>query len=213
MPTSYREKARSGIMQIVMIYVGFSAFWIYASDSLLTNLTSDPVMIKRFSIVKGFGFIMVTALLIYLLLMKYVNELLKSYEDINLKNARLNHALIVANAGFYELNCKTGSAIVSRGYFTMLGYDAEKPELTLEWWEKNLHADDRYSAVKLLNECLSGDRAEYKIAYRLRTKSGGWKWIESTGQVVQYDETDHKPLIMIGMHADIDERKKALEKV
>ncbi|GAM11091.1 putative diguanylate cyclase [Geobacter sp. OR-1] len=210
MTVTYSEKAKLGVFQIVLIYLCFSTLWIYFSDSILSVLTQDPATIKRISIAKGMLFLIITAILLYTLLLRYAQELINSYDEIQISHNRLNHALIAANQGFFELNLATGEAFVSKCYLTMLGYDTDKPVPTLEWWQESLHPDDRDHAIKVLNECLSGSKSEYRICYRLRTKSGEWKWIESSGQIIQYG-TDNKPQIMIGMHSDIDERKKVLK--
>ena len=209
---SFEEKLKLGVLQIVFVYAGFSALWIYCSDSVMTMITQDPFMLKRLSIIKGMLFILVTAIFLYALLLRYVNELLKSYDELRKGTIRLERALTVANQGFYELDIKSGVATVSNCYWSMLGYTGAKPVADIDWWQNSLHPDDRDNAVSVLQECISGKRSEYKMCYRLKTKSGEWKWIESAGQVVQYGD-DQKPLIMIGMHTDLDDRKKTLENV
>lgn len=174
-------------------------------------VTQDPATIKTIAIVKGIFFILITAILLLSLLMKYAEELVNSFEDLSRSNSRLNHALIVSNQGFYELNLKTGEAVVSKCYWTMLGYESGDCKASTDWWEESLHPADRDHVIKTLEECRIGERTEYRIYYRLKTRSGEWKWIESAGQVVQYG-SDNKPLILIGMHSDIDERKMALER-
>lgn len=209
---SFEEKLKIGVLRTVVIYVIFSALWVYSSDSVVATVTQDPQLIKRLSMIKGMLFIVISGILLYSLLMRYARELLKSYEELRKGTMRLERALSVSNQGFYELNVKTGQAIVSPCYWTMLGYEGKKPHVDLEWWQKSLHPDDRDHALSVLNDCVSGQKAEYKISYRMETKSGEWKWIESVGQIVQYDE-DKAPLIMIGMHTDLDGKKKAIEGV
>ena len=46
----------------------------------------------------------------------------------------------------------------------------------------------------------------------MRTKTGGWKWIQSAGKVSQWDDAG-KPLRMLGTQRDITERKQADEEL
>jgi PAS domain S-box-containing protein len=205
---SYQNNAKAGIVKIVLIYLFFSIVWVCFSDMLVLMVTQNPAVITKIAIAKGVLFIVITAILLLSLLTKYAEELVASYDDLELRNQRYNRALMVANQGFFELNFKTGEAIVSRCYWTMLGYNAGKHSATLDWWHESLHPDDRDHAVSVLQQCRDGNESEYRICYRIKTREGEWKWIESAGQVVQYD-MDGKPLTLIGMHSDIDDRMKA----
>jgi len=55
---------------------------------------------------------------------------------------------------------------------------------------------------------LEGRTDRYEDEYRVRTRSGEWKWILSRGKVVERDR-DGKPLRMVGTYRDITERKLA----
>lgn len=205
MPSSYRDNAKMGVVKIVLIYLFISILWVSFSDMLVLMVTKTPSVITKISIVKGVAFIVITAMILLSLLTKYADELISSYEELAIINQRCNRALMAANQGFFELNLKTGEAIVSKFYRTMLGYDSGKLNATVDWWVESLHPDDLEHALGVLNKCREGFESEYRICYRIKTLEGDWKWIESAGQVVQYD-TDGKPLTLIGMHTDIDER-------
>lgn len=59
-------------IRIVAIYSLFGSLWIYLSDSVLGWLVGDPAIITRLSIYKGWLFIALTALLLYVLIARYV---------------------------------------------------------------------------------------------------------------------------------------------
>ena len=56
------------ILRIVLPYVLFAGLWILWSDRLLGTLFSDPASLTRWSIYKGWAFVLVTALLLSYLL-------------------------------------------------------------------------------------------------------------------------------------------------
>lgn len=66
MPSFLRHRlAPSGI---ALLYAGFAALWIIASDGLLNLVTTDPALMGRINTIKGLAFVIVTAGLFYLLL-------------------------------------------------------------------------------------------------------------------------------------------------
>jgi len=62
-PSVSRKAAR-----VAGAYLVFATLWIFASDRLLTLALSDPELLTRISTAKGFAFVAVTSLLLYLLL-------------------------------------------------------------------------------------------------------------------------------------------------
>jgi two-component system cell cycle sensor histidine kinase/response regulator CckA len=123
---------------------------------------------------------------------------------------RLRLALAGANQGLYDLNLQTGRAIVTAEYARMLGYEPDELDFTADWWREQMHPDDREMASRTMAECVRGERTEYRIEYRLRTKAGDWKWILSIGKVVKRDSKG-RPLRMLGTHTDMTERVRAEE--
>ncbi len=63
-----------------MIYAAFASLWILVSDSVVSLLFSDPTVINRVSIVKGWLFVVVTALLLYGLIRRMQNQARKIAE-------------------------------------------------------------------------------------------------------------------------------------
>lgn len=121
-------------------------------------------------------------------------------------------ALEATSDGVWDWNMQTGRIITCPSYFTMLGYDPSDfdtsyPEVVTSYDEfiGMVHNDDRDHILRVFNE-YSGDSAE--IAFRMKTKTGGWKWILKRGRVVERNERGD-PLRMIGTHIDIDESRKA----
>jgi len=79
-------------------------------------------------------------------------------------------------------------------------------------WESLLHPDDKETALRDLNEYIRINHGHFKEEFRLKTKSGDWKWVQSQGKIVEWSD-DGEPLLMLGCHIDIDERKKNEEQL
>lgn len=67
MPTSREstEYSAASAKRIILIYAAFASFWVLVSDYLVSKLFSDPLVISRISLAKGWLFVAVTALLLY----------------------------------------------------------------------------------------------------------------------------------------------------
>jgi PAS domain S-box-containing protein len=130
--------------------------------------------------------------------------------EANLRDSeeRLRLALTAANQGLYDLDLKTGAAIVSPEYATMLGYNPAEFQETNAKWIERLHPDDLERTANVYLAYVAGEIADYKVEFRQRTQQGTWKWILSIGKIVAWDESG-QPLRMLGTHTDIDERKCA----
>ena len=125
---------------------------------------------------------------------------------------RLALALAAANQGIYDLNVQTGQTIVSPEYATMLGYDPETFKETHSAWIARLHPDDHDRVAAIYQDYIAGRLPEYRVEFRQKTRSGGWKWILSLGKLIGRD-AEGRPLRMLGTHTDITERKAVEEQL
>lgn len=71
----------SAATKIILIYAAFSSLWILVSDHIVASLFSDPITISRISVVKGWLFVAVTALLLHGLIRRMQIQAQKSFES------------------------------------------------------------------------------------------------------------------------------------
>ncbi len=147
-------------------------------------------------------------------LLQEMSERKQTEEALLITEERLSLALKASGQGIYDLDLRTGEAIVTPEYALMLGYDpAEFNETNAKWIER-LHPDDKEPVAAVYRAYVKGEIPEYKVEFRQQTKDGNWKWILSLGKIMEFD-ADGNPVRMIGTHTDITERKrieKALER-
>ncbi len=138
----------------------------------------------------------------------------KKHSEIALRESeeRLRLALSSANQGLYDLNIQTGDAIVSDEYAAMLGYNPRTFKETNAKWLKRVHPDDAEITRQQYLAYTNGDIPQYHVEFRQRTKSGDWKWILSSGKVVEWDDKG-KPVRMLGTQTDITDRKISEEEL
>lgn len=128
-------------------------------------------------------------------------------KELQISEERLRLSMRAAHQGFYDLDVKTGRAIVNEEYATMLGYDPVIFKETKAAWLQRLHPDDRKAVEKTCQSYLAGELPEYRMEYRQACVNGAWKWILSVGNIVERDSSG-APLRMLGTHTDIDHLKQ-----
>src|ERR687892_855604 len=74
----------SGPLKIVGLYLLIGALWIVFSAQLAAKITTDPVLLTKISLYQDWGFIFVTALLLYWLIRRHTIVLLGSEEQLRL---------------------------------------------------------------------------------------------------------------------------------
>ena len=95
----------------------------------------------------------------------------------------------------------------------MIGYTDENDfPNKLESWSDLLHPDDKEAVLKEFNDTIadfSGER-NYDVEYRLRVKSGEWRWFHAIGRLLRYE--NGSPMSYVGMFVDITDQKKDHDK-
>ncbi|MGA2477182.1 MAG: PAS domain S-box protein [Spirochaetia bacterium] len=88
MERACRGKNRRSALRIVGIYAAFAAVWIYFSDNALTWLSMEPSVMVRISVLKGFLYILVTAVLLYQLISRRISQSLREEAAASRSEAR-----------------------------------------------------------------------------------------------------------------------------
>ncbi len=110
---------------------------------------------------------------------------------------RLRLALRAANQGIYDLDLRSGEAVVSDEYASMLGYDPATFRETNQKWIERLHPGDSQRVAAIFRDYAERRLPEYRVEFRQRCADGTWKWILSLGSAVEWDEAG-LPVRMVG---------------
>lgn len=137
-----------------------------------------------------------------------VSERRRAERALRESQQRLELALIGADQGLWDWNIQTGSVYCDERWAGMLGFTCEEIEPHVRAWEQLVHPDDLPQVMEALQSHLEGRTAVYRAEYRLRTKSGAWKWIMDSGRVVERDAQGN-PFRAVGTYHDVTDRKQA----
>jgi len=125
---------------------------------------------------------------------------------------RLQLVLEGSNDGLWDFDLVTGLIQFNRRWAEMLGYDPAEVDPGVEFWQTLIHPDDTARVHEAVEAHWAGQTPQCVVEYRLKTKSGGWKWVLGRSKVVARDGRG-RPLRMTGTATDITDRKRAEEKL
>jgi len=122
--------------------------------------------------------------------------------------ARWKMALNAAGDGVWDSDVRTGLVTLSPNAQRIL--DSEHP--VVSWFGNDsvaglVHPDELPAVRAALRAHIDGLSADYAMEHRLRTRDGGWRWIEARGTVTERGERG-EPLRMVGTFSNIDARKQ-----
>ncbi|MFH1196124.1 MAG: PAS domain S-box protein [bacterium] len=140
--------------------------------------------------------------------MKDTTEKVRRENALRVNEERLRHALEGATDGIWDMNLKTLEIYLSPRYYNILEFEPGDFEPSIEAWKNLIHPDDMDRITAIIMSNLSIESPTYAVEFRMKTKSGNWKWISTRGKLVECD-SNNKPLRITGTISDITERKIA----
>jgi len=123
---------------------------------------------------------------------------------------RLALALQSADLGMYDWDLRTGEVTINDRYASMLGYSVAELAMSREVWQALVHPDDLPGALAAVEQCLREAPTSITHEYRMRARTGEWRWIQDRFGVVERDEQD-RVVRVVGFHLDVTGRRRMEE--
>jgi len=139
-----------------------------------------------------------------------ITERKRAEEALRENHERLALALDGGELGMWDWNLQTDAVTYSDRWARMLEYRPDEVERTVDFFKRHVHPEDLPAVLDRLTGHVEGRMRVYVSEHRLRTKSGRLFWAMDRGRVVERD-MDGRPVRVVGIIADITERKRAEE--
>ncbi|MCR5766982.1 MAG: PAS domain-containing protein [Lachnospiraceae bacterium] len=112
---------------------------------------------------------------------------------------------------FYDEKGNQSSCMYTDEFRRMLGFSRQELPDTLDSLAAVIHPDDTPAAFGAYAAAAEDktSRKKYDIQYRIKTKSGNYKWFHAAGECLRWP--NGLPREFIGTFSDIDEQKKKEE--
>lgn len=142
-----------------------------------------------------------------------ITQLSEAQAALRAEHARLEAALDGSSVALWDTDLRTGRVYLSDAWAQILGAPPGETNTTADVLAGLVHPDDLELLRKASLEAMKGTVGVYTIEHRVRTRSGGWRWILSRGRVTERDRVTGRALRMIGTNVDITDRKRIEEAV
>lgn len=136
-------------------------------------------------------------------------RLMKNQEELHYNEKRYRTLLETTNDAIWEEG-NDGARWFSERWYEITGFSPKDME-GLERMEELIHPSDRDKVHKLIAEHVRSKTPYYCCEYRIKTKSGDYKWIKARGKVLHSDENNTYRII--GVHMDLSEINEYKEKL
>ena len=204
MKYSLDRRDRLAALRIVITYTFFAALWIYSSDLALNLFVHDPAIVVRFSVLKGFFFIIVTGAILYQLIASYIETSKRIGE--NLKESEERFRTMANSIPQLAWIAQPDGYVVwynERWY----NYTGTTPEQMRGWGWKQLHDPEVLSRVmkKWEDSIVTGN--QFEMEFPLQGSDGQVRSFLT--RVMPFEDSRGNVVQWFGTSTDITELKRA----
>ena len=182
---------------IAVFYGALGALWIGISDLLVEAIDPSPRIRFLIDVSKGWLYVAITALVIYLLIRRLVRSLERSRAELSRRVGELEAAarnLLVtedhlrdalgrAGEAAWEWWAEDGSVQLSPELRTVFDMPDAPLTMTRDQWQETIYPDDLAKVGHTMEKVFTGELDHYELVFRARRRQGGWRWLLSTGGI------------------------------
>jgi PAS domain S-box-containing protein len=125
---------------------------------------------------------------------------------------RLELAIFGAGIGIWDVDLPERSVVFGQRWLERYGYAPDEISHDWSWWASIIHPEDVARTQAAFGDHVAGKTPWFRVEYRMRTASGEWSWILSTGKVTARDGAGNA-LRVVGICVDTTERKHLDERL
>lgn len=196
------------ILAILSIYVLFSTFWIFVSDRLLFLLVVDPQLRNTVSFFKGTVFILLSAAILYPLILRYAESLKEAGEALRASEERFQ--LIADSMPTLVWTARPDGTV---DYVNQMLKKYAGVEATHSWDETLLaiiHPEDMPATIQTWRVAVENG-TPYEMEHRLRRHDGTYRW--HLCRAIPVRDVDGHTIKWYGTSMDIHDLKSAHERI
>ena len=154
--------------------------------------------------------IVVGVLGVFLWQRQLLTRLSRQARELRASEERLQLVFEGTQDAFWDWDVTTGQVLRSPHWAGMLGYTLTEIGRQREAFLDLIHPEDLPTLLEDEKAVWAG-RDHFSLEFRMRARTGEWKWILDRGKVVKRDSLTGLPLRIAGTHTDTTQRKREAE--
>ena len=195
-------------LRISVIYLVFAILWITTTDQILEWMVHDISLLSQLQTVKGFFYVTMTAVVLFLMIKSYEKHIAKSQRKLEENERSLNLALKSGQIATWEYFPETDSYITSKNHNRLFGI-SEKADLNLGMVLETIHEDHIDEFNQLVDKTLN-EGIEFYIQYRVVLPDGSIRWLWTKGEPTEVSDTVKK---VSGITIDVTKNRELEEQL
>ncbi|MHA6531830.1 ABC transporter substrate binding protein [Paenibacillus sp. BAC0078] len=140
-----------------------------------------------------------------LILLFYVQLVKRIRRNLEKSNERFSLATYGSDAVIWDVDMSTMIYYFSDSWYELLGYQRDEMDESRLGWKEIIHPEDAGEEERQRTEHLEGRSSYYYAEYRMRGKSGEYKWFQARGKVLR--NADGGYIRFAGSMIDVTDRK------
>ena len=130
-----------------------------------------------------------------------ISESVEYQQKLKAERERFELAIQGSSVGIWDwFDINKDKEYWSPKFYHLLGYEDQEISASLENFEKIIHPDDKERTFKAVENHFKKD-IPFNVRYRLKTKSGNYRWFTGTAAISRDDKNN--PIRMVGSIQDI----------
>ncbi len=136
--------------------------------------------------------------------------LARQARELRVSQERLTLVLDGGHHGLWDWHVPSGRIDRNARTAALVGCTESELPATHSAWVERIHAEDRPSFEAAVDQLTLSNHESFVVHYRMAAKDGQWRWIASSGKVLERDSSGH-PLRVAGTHTDLTAQKRMEE--
>ncbi len=138
-----------------------------------------------------------------------ITEQKRAEQELRYQNELYQMVQRATNDLIWDWDLATNAVVWSDTMLAMFGYALDERGPTIQWWQDNLHPDDRDRVLKGIHEAIDEGETAWSDKYRFQRKDGRYVQVLDRGYVVR--DALGKATRMIGAMSDLSLHLRAEE--
>jgi PAS domain S-box-containing protein len=214
------DPAQNNAFTIDKVYTLFGRRIHFSLAPSARTIAGERRFLPEFALVSGLGVTGLLGLIVHLARRALVGQLAAEHsnqklqteneerrrveERLKLSDERLRLALDSTHIGIFEWNVATDRVYYSPGLWALLGYEHSRMPTTFDGWRSLVHPEDLPLLRTRSDEQLTGAVALIDLEYRVRARSGDWRWVYMRSKSI--DDGLGPPSRIVGTVQDVTAR-------
>ncbi len=140
-----------------------------------------------------------------LILLFYVQLVKRIRNNLEKSNERFDLATYASDAVIWDVDMSTMVYYFSDSWYELLGYERDEVGEGHGGWRDLIHPEDADQENRQRTQHLEGRTSYYYSEFRMRSKSGEYKWFQARGKVLR--NTSGRFVRFAGSMVDVTDRK------